>query len=215
MSKKINIKKSTIIDSNLVVDSPSANSSVAHKGEKFWQNNIFIYVIITIICGIVVGLILFAILGDPKMDENIDEPKINVENSTIENSNLVADSPNSVNIVGDKNVVNKLDLPPPEFKGTIISQNKISEAVYQTKLQLDIISQFQLQKIQIGVIDNNIISIDARKNSMMSVMQGIIQSSSNGRAFISFENATGSYILTIKTKNQDSDLLSKININYQ
>ena len=112
-------------------------------------------------------------------------------------------------------MVNKFDLPPPEFKGTIISQNKISEAVYQTKLQLDIISQFQLQKIQIGVIDNNIISIDARKNSMMSVMQGIIQSSSNGRAFISFENATGSYILTIKTKNQDSDLLSKININYQ
>ena len=188
MSKKVNIKNSKIQD-------------------KSWQDNIFLYIIISVIIGIIIIGITNYLRNN--MNDNT-KSKVNIENSSIEKSNLVVDSPNSVNIVGDNNVVNKVNLPKPEFKGTIQSQNMINENLYQTEIMLEILSQLPLQKIQIGIINPNIISIDVNGS-----LQDVNQISSEGQSFISFKNAFGSYIVIVKTKNSDPDILSKIKINYQ
>lgn len=217
MDEKVNIRNSRVKDSNIVVDSPKttvANVRKETKNKKSWQNNIFLYVLVGIVIILIGSYLSFKFWGN-KMEEKNTKPKINLENSSVEKSNLVVDSPNSVNIVGDNNVVNKLDIPEPQFKGTYQSQNMIDGNLYQTNIILDILSQVPLQRIQIGVVDSNIVSIDARKNSMVSAMQGIMQSSGEGQAFISFENAFGSYVVTIDTKKPDPDLLSKIKISYQ
>ncbi|MFA5000929.1 MAG: hypothetical protein WC531_01735 [Candidatus Paceibacterota bacterium] len=179
------------------------------KKDKNWQNNVFIYTIVGVIILLIGGCISHN-LWENKIDKNIEEPKINVEDG-----NLVVDSPNSVNVAGNNNVVNKLNLPPPEFKATILSRTKTyEEGAYQTTVRLDIISRFPLQRIEVGIIDDNILSIDARKDSVISSMP-IMQQMQSGQALVSFENAMGSYLLIIKTKNQDTDLLSKIKIKYQ
>ena len=120
MSKKVNIKNSKIQD-------------------KSWQDNIFLYIIISVIIGIIIIGITNYLRNN--MNDNT-KSKVNIENSSIEKSNLVVDSPNSVNIVGDNNVVNKVNLPKPEFKGTIQSQNMINENLYQTEIMLDILSLY-------------------------------------------------------------------------
>lgn len=110
---------------------------------------------------------------------------------------------------------NKLDIPKPEFKGTYQSLKKINENLYQTDIILEIISQVPLQKIQIEVIDPDVISIDARQNSMTSSIFGKMVNSGEGQTSISFTNAFGSYVITINTKKQDTSLLSKMKITYQ
>lgn len=217
MSNKVDIKNSKISNSNLIVDSPESKTSTTQKStkqDKSWQDNILLYILISVVIILIGGYLTFKLWGN-KMEEKNTKPKMHIEDSSVEKSNLVVDSPNSVNIVGDSNIVNKLDIPEPQFKGTYQSQNMINENLYQTNIILDILSRVPLQRIEFGVVDPNIISIDARKNSMVSAMQGIIQSNGEGQASFSFENAFGSYVLTIKTKKPDSDLLSKLKISYQ
>jgi hypothetical protein len=222
------IEDNTIVGCEKAIDVHGAGNIVKHNNilkyitlpfwgnnkEKSWQNNILLYVFVGVIIILIASYLSRSLWGN-NTDKNNPKPKVKLERSSISKSNIIVDAPNSVNIVGDNNVVNKVDIPKPQFKGTIESQSMVKEDLYQTKIILDITSQVPLQRIIIGAIDPDVLSIKARKNSNLSMMQGIVERAGEGRASVEFENAFGSYILTINMKKPIPDLLSKIKIAYQ
>lgn len=97
------------------------------------------------------------ITGDNKVTEQNNKPKVIIQDSELENSPIIVDSPGA--IVGDKNIINKLDIPEPQFLYKEIYKNKliehyetfgddnVYENVYETKFKLTIESKTGLNEI--------------------------------------------------------------------
>lgn len=117
MSKKVNIEASELKKSPVIVDSKgtkvSFNKPPNHNSNKGIFSSTWVKKLILIVVGgIIVGVSLHFLLGSNKVTEKNNESKVNIQDSNLDKSPVIVDSPGA--IVGDKNVINKLDTPEPK-----------------------------------------------------------------------------------------------------
>lgn len=109
--------------------------------------------------------------NDIKGDYEKGDKKVNIQDSKLENSPIIVDSPGA--IVGDNNVINKLDIPEPNFLYNEIYRNKFItqyetygdripyQNVYETKLKLTIESKTALNFIRLIGNSQTVLDITA------------------------------------------------------
>jgi len=139
--------------------------------------------------------------------------KYNLLNSSY-NKLQVINSPNSIstmNQIGDNTI--RTDIPQPKFELKSISYEKIEEGIYKEKFRLSIDSQVPIQTLRIAINDSNIISINANKDAMSSIMFKITTGTYEGLKYFQWDNAVGSYIIEVVTTSTPIDV-SKIIIIY-
>jgi|SRR3989344_1197207 len=193
------VVKSKNQEGGITAHTININAKESPKKGGVWENPVFLYVVIPILVGLIIAGISYGIkmFGKDKTPSEV----YNVESNN-QQGGITAGK------IENLTVVNPIvDIPKPKFEVSYISKT-----AQQSKVLLKIISQTQLQRIKIEITDPDIVSIQARKNVSTSAMFSVQELYSNGYASVSFENASGEYMLFIATKEEISDLLKKIKI---
>lgn len=119
-AKKVNIEASELKKSPIIVDSPETKIISKEPSNHKTKEDIFTFsflkkniakVVVGIIVLVIGGYILHLITKDIKVTEP-NKPKVHIQDSNLDKSPVILDSPGA--IVGDKNVINKLDTPEPK-----------------------------------------------------------------------------------------------------
>ncbi|MBW2974947.1 hypothetical protein KY366_04480 [Candidatus Woesearchaeota archaeon] len=187
-----------------------------HFLRKYSEIITIISIIVTII-SIIVALNYRSKLIQIQGDYNDLSTDYNVLNSSftqISNKyeNCIVNSPDSINIIGDDNKVNKVDIPPPQFEWTDISLNQPKdkynsqnlystfENVFKSEKDLSINSKTLLKEITIFSPDENVFDIDVSKEGHTTYMIGLGEYNKKDVVYIKIQTPTGPYKIIIYSK---------------
>lgn len=147
--------------------------------------------------------------GKKKETESNNKPKVNIQDSNLDKSPIIVDSPGT--IIGDNNVINRLDIPKPQFVYKEIYRNKLIENyetygdntiyrnVYETKLQLTIESKTGLNLIRLISSNKTVLDIVVLMYGVTEWRSGTGTYKNEEIRYFKITNPVGPYEVTIIT----------------
>lgn len=135
--------------------------------------------------------------NDVKGDYVKEDIKVNIQDSKLEKSPIIVDSPGA--IVGDINVINKLDIPEPILSIEELFSNELSNDLYKSEFLLTIDTKVQIPQLYLELQAPTIIKMDVTAQRSGISMTGH-SGKREGYVFTNLINAYGSYKIIVFTK---------------